>query len=134
MTPVLAFDLETVPDVAGLRRLGQISDDLSDAQGVEAFQAERLEKGQSDFLPHYLQRIWVIGCAFRDASGFQVRCLGDGTGTTDEEESHRLRQFFGIVDKHSPQVVSWNGSGFDAPVLHHRALFRDNSEHSYFDT
>ena len=134
MTPVLAFDLETVPDVAGLRRLGQISDDLSDAQGVEAFQAERLEKGQSDFLPHYLQRIWVIGCAFRDASGFQVRCLGDGTGTTDEEESHRLRQFFGIVDKHSPQLVSWNGSGFDAPVLHHRALFRGGVGHRYFDT
>lgn len=133
MTPVLAFDLETVPDVAGLRRLGQISDDLSDAQGVEAVQAERLEKGQSDFLPHYLQRVWVIGCAFRDASGFQVRCLGDGTGTSDEEESHRLRQFFGILDKHSPQLVSWNGSGFDAPVLHHRALFRGCVGHRYFD-
>lgn len=49
MTPVLAFDLETVPDVAGLRQLGQIPSDLSDAEGVEKVQAERLEKGQSDF-------------------------------------------------------------------------------------
>ena len=133
MTPVLAFDLETVPDVAGLRQLGQIPSDVSDAEGVEKVQAERLEKGQSDFFPHYLQRIWVIGCAFRDDSGFQVRCLGDGSGTSNEEETQRLRQFFGIIDKHSPQLISWNGSGFDAPVLHHRALVRGCMGHRYFD-
>ncbi|HEV8096247.1 MAG TPA: 3'-5' exonuclease, partial [Burkholderiales bacterium] len=31
MTPVLAFDIETVPDCAGIRRLHDLPDSLSDA-------------------------------------------------------------------------------------------------------
>ncbi|NDF04394.1 MAG: 3'-5' exonuclease, partial [Betaproteobacteria bacterium] len=31
MTPVLVFDLETVPDVAGMRKLGLFPEGLSDA-------------------------------------------------------------------------------------------------------
>ena len=39
MIPVLTFDIETIPDVAGLRRLHELSADLSDAEVAElAFQ------------------------------------------------------------------------------------------------
>ena len=31
MTPVLAFDIETVPDCAGIRKLYKLPDDLADA-------------------------------------------------------------------------------------------------------
>ena len=27
-----------------------------------------------------------------------------------------------MIEKYTPQLVSWNGSGFDLPVLHYRAL------------
>ncbi len=122
MTPILCFDLETIPDAAGLRRLESFDPSLDDHAGVAAVQAERLASHGSDFFPHYLQRIWVIGCVFRDDEGFRVRCLGDQHGGSDAEEAARIRSFFKVIEKHTPQLVTWNGSGFDMPVLHHRAL------------
>ncbi|NBT34409.1 MAG: 3'-5' exonuclease [Betaproteobacteria bacterium] len=133
MTPVLVFDLETVPDVAGMRKLGLFPEGLSDADGVIHVQAERHQAGQSTFFPHYLQRVWMIGCAYRDEEGFRVRCLGEGYGVSDEDEAHRIKQFFGTIDRYTPQLVSWNGSGFDAPVLHHRALIHGVSAPQYWD-
>lgn len=133
MTPVLVYDLETIPDVSGLRRLGLIPEGMLDAEGVAHVQAERVAAGQSEFLPLYLQRVWVVGCAFRDDQGFHVRCLGEGYGTSDADEAHRIRQFFGVVEKHIPQIISWNGSGFDAPVLHHRALIHGIAAPQYWD-
>lgn len=133
MTPILCFDLETIPDADGLRRLGAFDPALDDIAGVEAARAARLESHGNDFFPHYLQRIWVIGCAFRDAEGFKVRCLGDAHGASDEEERARLRSFFKVIEKHTPQLVTWNGSGFDAPVLHHRALIQGVAAPRYWD-
>jgi predicted PolB exonuclease-like 3'-5' exonuclease len=134
LTPVLVFDLETIPDVQGMRQMGWIGPEVNDAEGVSQVVAQRQAKGQSDFFPLHLQRIWVIGCAFRDDQGFQVRCLGDGYGISDTDEAQRLRQFFGVVERHTPQLVSWNGIGFDLPVLHHRALIRGVSGAQYWDT
>ena len=133
MTPILVFDLETVPDVAGLRRLGLIPREVSEADGVAALMAEREAAGQSTFLPHHLHRVWMVGCAFRDADGFRVRCLGDGYGIGDADEATRIRQFFGIIERHTPQLVSWNGSGFDAPVLHYRSMVHGLAAPTYWD-
>jgi 3'-5' exonuclease len=133
MTPILCFDLETIPDASGLRKLEMFDADLDDAAGVAAVQSARLESHGSDFLPHYLQRVWVIGCAFRDDDGFRVRCLGDSHGASDAEESARLRSFFKTIEKHTPQLISWNGGGFDLPVVHHRALIQGVPAPRYWD-
>ena len=133
MTPVLCFDLETIPDAAGLRKLQAFDAALDDAAGVDAVRAQRMESHGNDFMPHYLQRIWVVGCAFRDDEGFKVRCLGDSHGASDEEEATRIRSFFKTVEKYTPQLVTWNGSGFDMPVLHHRALIHGVAAPRYWD-
>ena len=65
MKPVLVFDIETIPDVPGLRRLHNLDPALSDGEIAEmAFQQRRAQNG-SDFLPHYLQRVAVISCVLR---------------------------------------------------------------------
>jgi 3'-5' exonuclease len=133
MTPTLVFDLETIPDVSGLRRLGLIQSEVPEADGVAALMAEREAAGQSTFLPHHLHRVWIVGCAFRDADGFRVRCLGDGHGVADADEATRIRQFFGIIERHTPQLVSWNGSGFDGPVLHYRSMIHGLAAPIYWD-
>lgn len=133
MTPILCFDLETIPDVAGLRRLDAFDATLDDAAGVAAAAAARRESHGSDFFPHHLQRIWIVGCVFRDHEGFRVRCLGDQHGASDAEEAARLRAFFKTIEKHTPQLVSWNGSGFDLPVLHHRALIQGVAAPRYWE-
>ena len=34
----------------------------------------------------------------------------------------RYTYFFKSIDKYQPTSVSWNGKGFDMPVIHYRAL------------
>lgn len=118
MIPVLVFDIETIPDVRGLRALNNCPDSMSDAEvATAAFEARR-EKTGSEFLQHHLHRIAAISCVFRDDEGFKVRSLG----TLDDEEPKLVQDFFRIIDKYTPQLVSWNGGGFDLPVLHYRAM------------
>ncbi len=72
MIPVLVFDIETIPDVAGLRALNGLPADLPDAEvAQQAFDARR-EKTGSDFLQHHLHRVAAISCVFRDDEGFRV--------------------------------------------------------------
>ena len=129
MTPTLVFDIETVPDVAGLRRLRPQWQSLSDADVAEHAFAERREKTGSDFLPLHLHRVVAIGCAFRGAKGFQVRCLG----AEDDGEARLIAEFFGYIDRYTPQLVSWNGGGFDLPVLHYRALIHGVQASRYWE-
>ncbi len=118
MIPVLVFDIETIPDVAGLRALNGIAADVPDAEvAAQAFAARR-EKTGSDFLQHHLHRVAAISCVFRDDEGFRVRSLG----ASDAVEAKLVQDFYRVVDRYTPQLVSWNGGGFDLPVLNYRAL------------
>jgi predicted PolB exonuclease-like 3'-5' exonuclease len=118
VTPILAFDIETVPDVAGIRRLRPALLELSDAEVAQTLFAERREKTGSDFLPLHLHRVVAISCAFRDDTGFRVRSIGQ----PDDDEGRLIQAFFATVDRYTPNLVSWNGGGFDLPVLHYRGL------------
>jgi hypothetical protein len=114
---VLVFDIETVPDAETGRTLLGL-DGLDDAQVLQAMAAQRLQARGSDFQPAHLHRIVGISIALRHKDEFKVLSLG----TEQDSEAELVRQFFGGIDKYRPVLVSWNGSGFDLPVLHYRAL------------
>lgn len=129
MIPVLVFDIETVPDVEGLRRLRGLEPGIPDKEVAEmAFQLRRQTTG-SDFLPLYLHRVIAISCALRDRDSFRVWSLGAGA----ESEGELIQRFFDGVDKYTPQLVSWNGGGFDMPVLHYRGLIHGINARRYWD-
>jgi predicted PolB exonuclease-like 3'-5' exonuclease len=116
MTPVLAFDIETVPDIEGLRRLHGLDATIPDKEVAEmAFQLRRQATG-SDFLAPHLHRVVAISCALRERDSFKVWSLGGA----DDAEGELIQRFFDGLDKYTPQLVSWNGSGFDLPVLNYR--------------
>ena len=121
-SPVLAFDIETIPDVAGLRLLRGADAAASDADVYAAEIADRAARNKSDFMPLYLQRVLVISCVFRGAEGLQVRSFVDLERDGKSEEAGVIQAFFDRVDEHRPQLVSWNGGGFDLPVLQQRGL------------
>lgn len=130
MTPYLVFDLETIPDAAGLRRLNpQWDSGLDDTQVIELALAARRESHGTDFLPLHLHKIAVIGCVFRDSTGFRVKTLGNA----DDPESALISGFFKTIERYTPQVISWNGSGFDFPVLHYRSLILGVPAPRYWD-
>jgi 3'-5' exonuclease len=130
MTPVLVFDLETIPDVDGLRAAWSLQG--TDDEVVAAASARHREQtgGNSDFLPLHLHKVVVISCLFRDADGVRIRSLAG----PPEDESKLVSLFFGIIDKYTPTLVSWNGSGFDLPVLHYRAMMHKVVASQYWET
>ena len=123
MATVLVFDIETIPDVAGLRRVEGYPDSMSDAEVAAKAMAERAEKTGSEFLPLFLQKIVAISCVIRRTTKEGLPQIKVGTlGTPEDDEKVIIQAFFDLVEKYTPQLVSWNGSGFDLPVLHYRAL------------
>jgi predicted PolB exonuclease-like 3'-5' exonuclease len=130
MIPSLVFDLETIPDADGLRRLNGSDPALSDIEVVEAALQARRESHGNDFLPLHLQKVAVIGCVFRDDSGFRVKALGQA----DDPEATLISGFFKTIERYTPRLISWNGSGFDLPVLHYRSLIHGLQAPRYWDT
>jgi len=128
--PVLVFDIESIPDIAGLRALRGTPAEATDEQVYAAWLAERQAKGLSDFMPLHLQRVLCISVVFRNSEGLRIHSFVD---RDDQSEGKVVQTFFHAVEKHMPQLVSWNGSGFDLPVMHYRGLRHGVEASKYWD-
>ena len=128
---VLAFDIETIPDVDGGRKLYELDDALSDAEVGEVMFAKRREKTGNDFIATHLQKVVAISAVYRNVhqDKFSVWTLG----TQDSSEKEIVQNFFAGIDKHTPTLVTWNGSGFDLPVLHYRGLINGVQAPRYWE-
>jgi len=130
MSPTLVFDIETIPDVAGLRRLHDLGPEPSDTEVAEmALLMRRQQTGGSDFMPHHLHRVVTISCALRSGDSFKVFSLSE----PDADEGQIIQRFFDGIEKYTPQIISWNGGGFDLPVLHYRAMLHGVTAPRYWD-
>jgi 3'-5' exonuclease len=129
MTPILVFDIETIPDVEGLRRLHGLDGTLADGDVATMAAQLRRQKTGNDFLPLHLQRIVAISCALRDRDAFKVWSVG----SVDASEAELIQRFYDGIEKYTPQLVSWNGGGFDLPVLHYRGLIHSVRAPRYWD-
>lgn len=125
-----AFDIETIPDVELGRRLLGLDDSLSDRDVGNAMMFRQQQKTGSEFLPLHQHRIVAIAVALRTADSFRVWSLGE----RDADEAELVSRFFDGIERYSPDLVSWNGSGFDLPVLHYRALKHGVSAPRYWET
>lgn len=125
---IMIFDIETIPDTHAGRLLHQ-QPELDDTQMALAMAGLRRQDAKSDFLPHYLQRIVAISLVLRTADKIHVWSLGDENST----EAELIQRFFEGIERHIPTLVSWNGAGFDLPVLHYRALIHGIQAPKYWE-
>ncbi|MBP7711057.1 MAG: 3'-5' exonuclease [Gammaproteobacteria bacterium] len=126
---VLAFDIETVPDVDAGRRLYGLEGLPDDQVGRAMFHLRHQESG-SDFLRHPLHRVVAISVALRDRDRFRLWSLGD----LESPERDLVHRFFDGIERYTPTLVSWNGLGFDLPVLHYRSLLHGVAAPRYWET
>ena len=126
---LFVFDIETIHDCAAGRKLYGLQD-LDDNAVSEAMFTLRRQSHGNDFLPHYLQQIVAISAVFRSRDHLKVWSLGE----PDSTEKELIERFFSGLEKYIPNLVSWNGSGFDLPVLHYRALFHGVKAPRYWET
>jgi hypothetical protein len=124
----LAFDIETVPDVELGRRLYGL-EGIEDADVAKAMAFRQLQETGSEFLPLYQQRIVAVSVVMRRANEVKAWSLG----APDSPEQDLVRRFFDGIDRYTPDLVSWNGGGFDLPVLHYRALLHKVVSRRYWD-
>ena len=133
MSATLVFDIETIPDVAGYRNLQRLPDSLSDHDVAEIAFHERRAKAGNDFMPLHLQKVVAISCTMRsDVAGkasFKVWSIGKA----GDDEKELIQRFYDGIEKFTPTLVSWNGSGFDLPVLHYRGLIHHVTAPRYWD-
>ena len=125
---VLVFDIETVPDVAAGRRLYHL--DLDDEDVARVMVHRRREESGQEFLRHYLHKVVAISVLLRRNDECRVWSLGDPAAS----EAEILGRFFEGIERFSPTLVSWNGGGFDLPVLHYRALLHKIPCGRYWET
>ena len=125
----LVFDIETVPDVELGRRLHNLHG-LSDDEVAKAMFTLQRQRNGTEFLPHEQHRIVAISCVLRRQETLAVWSLGE----PDSSEEELVARFFDGVERFSPDLVSWNGGGFDLPVLHYRALKAGVQAPRYWET
>ncbi len=112
-----SFDIETVPDVEFGRAVYGL-EGLEDEDVAAAMSFKRQQAVGHEFLPLHQHRVVAISVALRSGDDFRVWTLGD----EDADEAEIVRRFFDGIDRYTPDLVSWNGGGFDLPVLNYRAL------------
>lgn len=114
---VFVFDIETIPDIDGCRRLYDLHG-LSDDDVAKAVLHMRRQTANTEFLRHHQHKIVAISAVLRTRDQFRVWSLGDPEST----EEDLLQRFFSGIERYTPTLVSWNGNGFDLPVIHYRSL------------
>jgi predicted PolB exonuclease-like 3'-5' exonuclease len=129
MLPTLTFDIETVPDTAGLKVLLGLDSATSDDDVAKIAFHQRRQQTGTDFLPLHQHRVVAISCALREGDQFKVWTLG----APDEPEGQLIQRFFDGIEKYTPNLVSWNGGGFDLPVLHYRGMIHGVQAPRYWD-
>jgi predicted PolB exonuclease-like 3'-5' exonuclease len=132
--PIAAFDIETIPDPdVGRRILGIEGDDAEVVGEMVRRRLEETEGGTSYPRPPH-HRVVTVGVGWLDpASG---RCkLGTVGGEAMDERSH-LEGFYRMLGeaKTPPRLVSWNGSGFDLPVMRYRSMLHGVSAPDLYRT
>jgi predicted PolB exonuclease-like 3'-5' exonuclease len=116
---VIAWDLETVPDLACVARVHRLNEPEDDVC--------REALGEK-FPKHVFHKIACIGAlvAERTPSRWEVRSLG-APHMGQRSEAELIQAFVDRVDELRPCLVTFNGSSFDMPVLRYRAMMNSIS-------
>lgn len=126
---VLAFDIETVPDVELGRRLYNVAD-LDDESVAKIMSFKQKQARGTDFLPLAQQRIVAVSVVLRNRDALHIYSLGD----EHSPERELVQRFFDGIERFRPELVLWNGCGFDLPVLNYRALRYGVTAARYWET
>ena len=128
---VLAFDVEWVPDPESGKVAYELPQDMSDSEVIEFMweQGGATEEEPMPFLKTVLSKIVSISMVFRESDGdgatarLKLHSI-PSIPTSDEDCSERriIEDFFKILDKYHPQLVGYNTSGADIPILAQRMI------------
>lgn len=116
--PILVFDIETIPDIATGKRLYPELATLEDNEAMATMiERRKTETDGNPFMQLPLHKVACLSVLWVANGKMTLKSLALNQHT----ESEILQTFFNAIDK-LPNLVSWNGKGFDIPVMLYRAL------------
>jgi 3'-5' exonuclease len=112
----LVFDTESVADAELVAKLRYAAEGLKPAEAVRRYRDELMEKYESDFIPYSFQ-VPISVVVGKVAADFHL----EDVVVLDEPQfrPHVITEHFwrGWEKYHRPTLVSFNGRGFDLPLL-----------------
>jgi len=130
MNPTLIFDIEPSPISPGLRALHELDAQVSDTEVAEmAFRVAPPEDPAAIFCRIICKRVAAISCVLREGTTSRSGRWANRARTRPASSNVSSMG----IDKYTPQLVSWNGGGFDLPVLHYRGLIHGVQCARYWD-
>lgn len=127
---IAIFDCETIPDYE-LIKLTYDVEGFEEYDAIVKAQEIYQEQHNSTFLPLPYHRVVALSAVIADEFGSFIK-VGDFGHQSDNEEDI-IRHFFGYIEEKNPKLVSFNGRGFDMPMLLIRAMRYNLSIPAYFD-
>ena len=125
---LLVFDIETVPDTDAVPNLTGFDDPDIEARRAELERYHLdITDGRNPFPRQPFHRVVAISFLRAeieyagDTEICYLRELRTG-GAPDSPERDLVDGFFRFFERHKPRLVSFNGRGFDLPVLKYRAM------------
>ena len=113
--PIMVFDIETMPDLVTAKRLYPDLVALDDKDTITALQAIRREEAGNEFMRLPLHEVACLSFLWVENGNFILKTLSQETMSEAEILATFMRAF-----AKNPTLVSWNGAGFDLPVLLYR--------------
>lgn len=112
---VIVWDIETVPDLKGFAAANDC-DDKSDDE-VRAVMGDKFPK----HIYHWIVCIGALVAHQDDGGHWDVDALG-APHVGERSEKALISSFVDRIAELTPQLVTFNGSSFDLPVLRYRAM------------
>ena len=137
---LFVFDIETVPDTDAVPNLvGEVGASVEERR--EALEHYHLEatNGANAFPRqpfHKVVAVSFLAAEIESDGRFETYYLKElrSGGSLDSPEADLVKGFFQYLDKFRPRLVSYNGRGFDLPVLRHRAMVHGVTALAFHDT
>ena len=112
---VIAWDIETVPDLKG----------FASANGHDGKSDDEIRAAMGDKFPkHIYHSIVCIGALVahqQNGGSWLIDALG-APNISERPEKELISSFVDRIAELTPQLVTFNGSSFDLPVLRYRAM------------
>lgn len=142
---ICVFDCETIPDIEAIS--GVLNEDelrdcydesnkkdktkiLNPIKLSKKAQELQKEKTGSEFLPVCFHKVVCISAVMADGFGNFLRV----STLKGENEKEKIAEFLKFINSHNPRLVSFNGRGFDLPMLMIRAMKYNLDANGYFET